>query len=743
MIIESKIEGLYQKTRALVDSGQFEASVKELGDHWKGIGKKPDIDNVSEPLNSKMILICGVLTGWLGSAKQIEGSQEMAKDLICEASDNFESEDLSDLWAESRGELALCYWREGAFSEARIILQDALDKLSNNAFETKAILLLRLVNVEISTYNYENAKALLQQADKLTDSLDSPLLCGKVFFHYALVVRRLAEEENNHQYLNDSLKYYEVAKKYYTKAGHKLYEAVTDNNLGYVLCELKEFKKAHKYLDDALTYFTEIDDNARMSLVYDNKARVLLAEKKLDEAEKNAEIAVTLIKKGDEQSSLAEYLTTLGHILAIKNDLTGAKKYLIEASEIAYRVGDLENSGLAILTLIEDLSDTDLKGELVNYYLKADGILSRTTQKTVINRLNRAAKLLLQTDQPSESAVKSKINSNHFAGKSLIAQNIRRKAEIVAKTADCILITGESGTGKELLAQEIHELSGTPGSFKSISCSVFADPKSNLRLFQDLPENLSNNISGQKSLFDYFDAGTLFLKEVEMLSAADQANLISILENNDLDSDSPHISGKCRLICSTESELEDLTVKGLFRKDLFYKLSIFNIYIPPLKDRKEDVSEIVRNFLKKYPDETVKILGKDFFDEIERTNFEGNGNELKAFIAQSIWHKTNGLIDDLHNTRKKLTTPEKFSIDNWEDFYLPDELNNYEAQIISKALQDAEGQITRASNFLGISHQNLSALLKKRHKNLKSGLKSRKKRTALVDDNYLNEDLKL
>ena len=296
--------------------------------------------------------------------RQIEGSQETAKDLISEASDYFEELGLNGLWAESRGELALCYWREGAFSEARIILQDALDRLSGDEFRIKAQLLLRLVNVEISTYNYQNAETLLKQVSRLIGRIDSPLLCGKVYFHYALVMRRLAEDDDRPEFLNDSHKYYLISKKFYHKAGHRLYEAMVDNNLGYLLCEMLEFAGSHEHIEKALEYFSAVKDNARMSLVYDNKARVLLAENKMDEAERNAALAVSLIRQGDEQSSLAEYLTTLGHIQAVKGDYENAKKNLLEAYTAASRVGDMENSGLALLTLIEDFYETGNKKEL-------------------------------------------------------------------------------------------------------------------------------------------------------------------------------------------------------------------------------------------------------------------------------------------------------------------------------------------------------------------------------------------
>ncbi len=729
--LQKKIENVLDKAKQLIDSGQFEAAASALENYWNGVGGRPAVESVPEPLKYELILLCGVLTGWLGSARQIEGSQETAKDLISEASDHFDELGLDGLWAESRGELALCYWREGAFGEARIILQDALDRLADDEFRIKAQLLLRLVNVEISTYNYQNADALLKQASRLIGRIDSPLLCGKVYFHHALVMRRLAEEDDRRELLDDSLKYYLISKKYYRKAGHLLYEAMVDNNLGYLLCEMREFGRSHEHLEKALKYFSAVKDNARISLVYDNKARVLLAENKTDEAERDASLAVSLIRQGDEQSSLAEYLTTLGHIRAVRGDHENAKKNLLEAYTAASRVGDTENGGLALLTLIEDFYETGNRDELNEYYLLAHDVLSRATQKSIINRLNRAARLLLQTEDNGKAVARRETSEKFFVGRSEAAKKILARAGLLAKDDRLIFISGESGTGKEALARQIHEWSGRAGDFTAVSCALFADPANELRLSPSQTELSATDFAPDESLIEHAAAGTLYLKDIEMLGAADQSGLIAFLEKARDKSGAHGINNRvCRLIVSSDVLLEESVADRLFREDLYYRLKTFEIKIPALRNRREDVRVIAEHLLNRFPPQTINAVGEEFFAELERNEFHGNGNELESFVENYVWSKNNGVKFEYPNREPLAKTFEMKTLAEWKSFSLTEELRNYEAEIISKALDSANGKVTAAAELLGITHQNLSALLKRRHTDLSAALKTRKKRTV-------------
>ncbi len=125
--IASGIMAMCNFVKGLEDSGEYVNATLAMGDWWQGVGVRPDVNNLPADEKAAILSRVGALSGWLGSMQQISGSQEKAKDLISEAANLFQSINDDQHWAETRSDLAVCYWREGAFDEARIILQDVLE----------------------------------------------------------------------------------------------------------------------------------------------------------------------------------------------------------------------------------------------------------------------------------------------------------------------------------------------------------------------------------------------------------------------------------------------------------------------------------------------------------------------------------------------------------------------------------------------------------------------------------------
>src|ERR1044072_117427 len=166
-LLVSGVIKICNSAKQLEDSGQYAEAARLLGKWWRGVGKRPEIEELPARKKAAILSRVGALSGWLGSMQQVASSQEKAKDLISEGANLFETIHDWGNWAEARSDLAVCYWREGAFDEARVILQDVLGNDFKISPELKGKILLRLVTVETSTRHFEIASSLLNQVDLL------------------------------------------------------------------------------------------------------------------------------------------------------------------------------------------------------------------------------------------------------------------------------------------------------------------------------------------------------------------------------------------------------------------------------------------------------------------------------------------------------------------------------------------------------------------------------------------------
>ena len=381
------------KAKMLEDSGEYEAAAEALGVLWLGIGERPDIEEFPAIERAEILVRVGSLTGWLGSSNQVEGSQEAAKDLIGEGVRIFNEFEIWDKFAESQSDLGVCYWREGAYPEAQNYYQDALDKVSAESYALRGKILLRLINVAISTKDYQNALSLLKEAKPLIETYGDNLLQGKFYFHRALVFRRLFEEENNFNFVEKAAKDYKKASYYYGQANHQRYEAIVENNLGFLFLSVSKCEDAHNHLDNAVNLFGVFKDSGRVASVFDTKARVFLEQNKLIEAELFAKKSVELFSKGDEYSSLSESLTTLGTVLARQKSYTEATEAFENACRKAEYNEDKENAGLAVLAQIEEMQTVLSEEEKIELYERATNFLASTKSLKTSKRLFDAAKI--------------------------------------------------------------------------------------------------------------------------------------------------------------------------------------------------------------------------------------------------------------------------------------------------------------------------------------------------------------
>jgi CheY-like chemotaxis protein len=381
--------------RELEDIGNYDAAREAMGDLWPDFGERPALDGLDETTATDVVLRAGVLTGWLGSVKQIEGTQETAKNLISESITRFEVLQNTEKVAEAQMELGHCYWREGALDEARVWLNVALDKLPETTGDVRAITLLRLSTVERGSKRFHDALQIHLEAAPLFEKSANHPLKGKFYNGFGFVLRSLGTIERRPDYIDRALIEYAAASFHFEQAGHRRYQACVENNLGYLFCTIKKFADAHEHLDRAQALFTSMKDNVHTAQVDDTRAKVLLAEGRITEAEKLVRSAVQTLERGGQQSLLAEALTTHGLTLARMGSYQLARLTLQRAVEVAENAGDPEAAGVAALTIIEELSERLPADDLAATFDRAAELLSMSGNREHRDRLLATSRRVL------------------------------------------------------------------------------------------------------------------------------------------------------------------------------------------------------------------------------------------------------------------------------------------------------------------------------------------------------------
>ena len=381
-----------QSSKKFEDAGDFDAAREALGDLWQGVGVRPRLNELKdERVVGEVLLRVGALTGWIGSAQQVEEAQAQAKDLLSESGGVFER--LGDVshFAEAQVELAYCYWREGAFDEARVILREVLRRHGDEDGELRAVAVLRLAIVETSTKRYNDALKLLTESAPLFETSSSPGIKGRFHNELANVFNYLSVAEHRRDYVDLALVEYAAAGFHFEEANHTRNQAAVENNLGYLFASLGKFEEAHSHLDRARRLFVRLKDSVHSAQVDETRARAFIAEGRYAEAEKLARLAAALLSKGGELALLAETLTTHGIALARLGRHVPARAAFLRAQESAEVAGDAEGGGLALLALIDELGDELSFNEVLLTYRRADELLSSSHDLEVLTRLRRAA----------------------------------------------------------------------------------------------------------------------------------------------------------------------------------------------------------------------------------------------------------------------------------------------------------------------------------------------------------------
>jgi len=249
---------------------------------------------------------------------------------------------------------------------------------------------------------------------------------------------------------------------------------------------------------------------------------------------------------------------------------------------------------------------------------------------------------LIEENEILKEKVVSLENIEDLIGNSEAMQRVLQEIESVAQSNASVIITGESGTGKELVARAIH--ANSPRKFfpmVSVHCGALSESLLESELFGHEKGAFTGAVYNRKGRFEMADSGTIFLDEIATISPKMQIELLRVLETKSFVrvGGNKEITSDFRVICATNRDLKTMVEKGTFREDLFYRLNVVNINVPPLRERIEDIPLLVEYFIKKYcasmnrPPMTIEVAA---LKRLEEFPFPGNIRELENMIERAI-----------------------------------------------------------------------------------------------------------
>lgn len=322
------------------------------------------------------------------------------------------------------------------------------------------------------------------------------------------------------------------------------------------------------------------------------------------------------------------------------------------------------------------------------------------------------------------------ILSSTIIGRSRPMLDLFELIEKVAESNATVLIQGESGTGKELAARAIHQLSDRKGkNFVPVNCAAIPDDLLESELFGHVKGSFTGAYANRAGRFEMADKGTLFLDEIGDMKANLQVKLLRVLQNREIEPVGSTKSQKVdvRIIAATNKNLEELVANKDFREDLYYRLSVIPITIPPLRERRDDIPILINNFLSLFNNDrkhAVKGFSRDAMDILCCYEWPGNVRELENLVERLVILKNSGFItpDDLPDKYLVNRTPPRSVTTTTDDTELPENgicLNSsvelFENRLILQALNRTRGNKKEAAALLNIKRTTLIEKLKKKN----------------------------
>ena len=334
-------------------------------------------------------------------------------------------------------------------------------------------------------------------------------------------------------------------------------------------------------------------------------------------------------------------------------------------------------------------------------------------------------------------AMSREVDRGAIIGRSDIMQEVFRVVEQVAPARSTILITGESGTGKELIAKAIHEASlRVTKPFVTVNSSNIPTELLESELFGHTRGAFTGAIAAKKGLFEVADGGSIFLDEIGDIPPETQVRLLRVIQEREFTAlgDTSPRRVDVRIIAATNIDLKEAVRQGMFREDLYYRLSVVPIELPPLRDRREDVLPLAQHFIRKYNEENGRQVSEQIAPEVlsllENYSWPGNVRELENAIERAVVIAPGDEVSR-ECLRPEIADPQaaravvregtgaSASIDVGRGVNFYDEVRRFEIDLIRRALDQTGGHQSRAARLLGMNPTTLNSKIKTYNINLR------------------------
>jgi DNA-binding NtrC family response regulator len=331
----------------------------------------------------------------------------------------------------------------------------------------------------------------------------------------------------------------------------------------------------------------------------------------------------------------------------------------------------------------------------------------------------------------------SSIQRDSIVGRSEKMEEIFRLIERIAPARSTVLISGESGTGKELIAKSIHQTSGRADKpFVPVNCSNIPSELLESELFGHTKGAFTGAVAAKKGLFEVADTGTIFLDEIGDLRPETQVRLLRVIQEREFTplGETRPVNVDVRIIAATNVDLKEAVKSGVFREDLYYRLSVVPMELPALRERKEDVLPLMKHFIRKYNEENGRTISETISPDVlalmESYYYPGNVRELENIIERAVVIAPTDEIT-VECLRPEVLNPElaqemirdssgsSAQIDISQGLTFYDEVKKFEIDLIQRALEQTSGHQSRAARLLGLNATTLNSKIKSYNLNVR------------------------
>jgi two-component system response regulator PilR (NtrC family) len=442
----------------------------------------------------------------------------------------------------------------------------------------------------------------------------------------------------------------------------------------------------------------------------------------------------------DDEQSMREFLESFlrreGYDVSTAADVNTALSYL-ESDEIDLVITDMqmpEKTGLDLILEARELSPETAMVMITGFgttdsaiSAMREGAYDYLTKPFKVDELRIVIekalekKLLSNENRRLKEELRSQSRSRNIIGHSRVMQEVYELIGQVAETKTNVLVYGESGTGKELVARAIHDQSPRSGKpFVAINCGAIPENLIESELFGHVKGAFTGALQNKDGLFEAATGGTLFLDEIGELSHPLQVKLLRALQEKSIRrvGDTADRKIDVRIVSATNRRLEDEVAAGRFREDVYYRLNVIQLTLPPLRDRPEDIPLLAQHFIRRFSDEIGKeVEGMDgeAFDMLSTYGFPGNVRELENLIERAVALARGPVIGTALLPPTVTANPSAGPISRIDDEGVDLEalVATYERSLLSEALSKTGGIKKKAARLLGISFRSFRYRLEK------------------------------